>query len=121
MAQARAQEAKKDPVLDPAEAQKLRIEEERGRDARLVSGIFKFHEVPGGTISFPFRKYPKDKIITYTFKDGERYTIPVAVADHLNENVSYPVHSHTVDKNGVPFIGVGSNVDRVSFYNDKFE
>lgn len=63
----------------------------RERDSEMVTGIFKNLEAPAqnggkGAIQFGFKKYPGDDYAFYEFWDGERYTIPRAVAHHLNNN-----------------------------------
>jgi hypothetical protein len=64
------------------------------RDSELVTGIFKNRENPAsssslGSVSFGFKKWPQDDYIEYEFLDGERYTIPRAVAHHLNNQCYY--------------------------------
>lgn len=96
------------------------IEQERLKENKLVRGVFRFHEVPGGSVSFPFRKYKKDKIKKYTFEDGKIYEIPLCVAKHLNQNGSYPIHQHSTDKDGKPQVDVGKTIHRFSFHSLDF-
>ena len=49
------------------------------RDHKIVRGQFHYHEIPGGTLSFSFLKWPGDSVKTYTLKDGEITTIPLMV------------------------------------------
>lgn len=72
---------------------------QRDRDREMVRGIFRFYEVPGGTLSFSFRKYREDEIETYTLNDGEIYTIPRGVAHHLSNNCWYPEYEYKRDEN----------------------
>jgi hypothetical protein len=108
------------PVIDPREKIKQKIEAQRIKENKLVRGKFIFHEVPGGSMTFPFRKFPGDPIRKYTFVDGEIYKIPLSVAKHLNENGSYQVHAYKSDKNGKPAVGVGKTIDRFSFHSLDF-
>ena len=76
------------------------IKTERERDKEKVRGIFRFHEVPGGTMSFVYKKYKGDPVEKFTLVDGEVYNIPLGVAKHLNKNCWYPVHDYQVDDFG---------------------
>lgn len=66
---------------------------ERDRDREKVRGKFIFHEVPGGAMSFVYKKYKEDPIERFDMIDGETYTIPLGVAKHLNTNGWYPEYS----------------------------
>jgi hypothetical protein len=93
---------------------------QRDKDRELVKGIFRFHEVPGGTMSFVFRAYKKDPVERYDLVDGQVYTLPLGVAKHLNKNCWYPVHAYQQDENGKPSINVGRKVHRCSFQSLEF-
>lgn len=71
----------------------------RDRDREPVRGIFRFFEVPGGTMQFSFRKYREDNIENFTLVDGEIYTIPRGVAHHLSNNCWYPEFAYKQDEN----------------------
>lgn len=58
-------------------------------DTPKVTGIFRNLESSGMGISFPFRKGWKGPIKSFTFFDGCKYTIPEALATHLNERCCY--------------------------------
>lgn len=73
---------------------KERMEYERARDRESVRGIFRFHECPGGLMSFWFKKYEKDDVERYDLFDGQVHEIPLGVAKHLNKNCWYPSYSH---------------------------
>jgi len=88
---------------------------QRDRDREMVRGIFRFFEVPGGNMSFSFRKYREDEIETFSFTDGEIYTIPRGVAHHLSNNCWYPEHSYKLDENGKPIMTVSKKKRRCSF------
>lgn len=101
-------------------AGKKKIQLERERDAKLVKGKFMFHEVPGGTLRFNFHKYKGDPVKTYELQDGEIYTLPLGVAKHLNTDVGYPVHAHSLDENGKPSMKIGKFERRCSFQSLEF-
>ena len=81
-------------------ASKKNRDDEYARDHEVVRGIFRFHEVPGGTMTFVFKKYKGDEVLSYTMADGQIYSIPLMVAKHLNKNCWYPVHDYEVDEFG---------------------
>ncbi len=96
------------------------LKHQRERDRQPVRGKFIFHEVPGGSMSFNFKKYKEDDVERFDMVDGEIYTIPLGVAKHLNKNCSYPVHSFTLDDNGRPLQKIGQMVRRCSFQSLEF-
>jgi hypothetical protein len=102
----------------PVTAKKLKYLRDKHR--QKVKGIFKFHEVPGGQVSFFFREFKQDPIERYTLCDGQVYEIPLGVAKHLNKNCWYPVHAHKLDENGNPDVVVGAKVKRTSFQSLEF-
>jgi len=87
----------------------------RDKDREMVRGIFRFFEVPGGTMAFSFRKYKEDEIETYTLNDGSIYTIPRGVAYHLSNNCWYPEHAYKMDEQGKPSMQVTKKKRRCSF------
>ena len=104
----------------PKSAKEMKSEQER--DQEVVRGIFRFHEVPGGTLSFVYKKYKGEEVKHFTMKDGEVYSIPLGVAKHLNKNCWYPVHDHKVDDFGkfTNEYRVAKKVRRVSFQSLEF-
>ena len=66
-----------------------KIEQMRQEEARLVKGVFQDNEVKGGTIKFPFKKYPGDPIVTWTLTDGQEYELPLMLVRHLNSPCCY--------------------------------
>lgn len=100
-------------IIDKAEKPNLKAQ--RDRDREKVKGIFRFLEVPGGTMEFVYKGYKGDEVEKYTLTDGEIYSLPLGVARHLNKNVNYPVHSHAVDANGRPLVTIGQKVNRCMF------
>lgn len=77
-----------------------KIAQLRERDEELVTGIFKFNEMAGGTLDFGFHKWPGDKFEIYSLTDGEKYTIPRMVAHHLNNNCYYREYKHLSGETG---------------------
>ena len=67
---------------------------EREKDREPVRGIFKFYEVPGGQIRFPYKKHKGEEVQEYILDDGKVYTLPLGVAKHLNKNGWYPQYEH---------------------------
>lgn len=100
-------------IIDKTE--KPNLKSQRDRDREKVKGIFRFLEVPGGSMEFVYKAHKGDDVEKFTLRDGEIYTLPLGVARHLNKNVWYPVHSHAVDGNGVPLVTIGQKVNRCSF------
>jgi hypothetical protein len=93
----------------------LSIEAQKERDAKPVTGKFKYPEKPGDTLTFPYRKYPKEPIKIWKFTDGQVYTIPKGIANHLQKEGKYIVHEHCLDANGMPSMRIGHVVDRFNF------
>lgn len=92
----------------------------RDRDREIVRGIFRFHECPGGTLSFPIRLYKEDDVERYDLTDGCIYSIPLGVARHLNKNLWYPVHAYQTEEGGKPVQVIGQKVRRASFQSLEF-
>lgn len=99
---------------------KKKLEIQRQKDKELVKGIFRFHEVPGGQVKFPYKAYKNDQVEHYTLVDGETYTIPFGVARHLNTNCWYPQHAYQLDADGKPKMQIGRRVQRMSFQSLEF-
>ena len=92
----------------------------RDQDREKVKGIFQFHEVPGGQMSFVYKAYKEDPVERYDLIDGQVYELPLGVAKHLNKNCWYPVHEHALDESGKPSMVVGRKVRRCSFRSLEF-
>lgn len=112
-------QATKQEVLK-AKSGKLDIASLREKDQQKVRGKFIFHELPGGVVKFPFKKWKGDTLEFFTLKDGEIYTLPLGVAKHLNKNCSYPIHSYMQDESGKVSQRVGQTVRRMSFQSLEF-
>lgn len=92
----------------------------RDKHREKVRGKFIFHEVPGGTMKFPFKEFKGDKVERYELTDGQVYTLPLGVAKHLNKNCWYPQHHYLLDETGKPSMRVGKKVRRCSFQSLEF-
>jgi len=90
-------------------------EQLRARDSELVRGIFRYDEVPGGTLIFCYKKYKGDPVISYTLLDGEESEIPRGVAKHLVTTGSYAIHEYQTDTRGNPVVRIGRKKRRYSF------
>lgn len=82
-------------------APKKNLKYERDKAREMVKGIFKFYEVPGGSMSFSYREFKEDKVERYDMIDGEIYSIPLGVARHLNKNGWYPLYNFVPGENSV--------------------
>ncbi len=98
-----------------------KIEEMRRRDQEMVTGVFRFVELPGGTVDLNYRLHKGEPIKKYIFRDGEEYTIPRGLADHLNNNCGHFEASHLVDAQGVPVINAkAKRIQRIVFSSKNF-
>jgi hypothetical protein len=100
-------------------AEELR-EKARDEDSKMVTGIFKNLEVEKGDLTFSFRKYKEDPYRTYHMEDGKKYTIPLAVAKHINNMTKQKQHAYLVDKDGKKITGIGSHRQRYQFTSTEF-
>lgn len=89
----------------------------RDKERVSVRGIFRYHECPGGSVGFMFKKYAEDPLEKYNLQDGEVYTLPLGVARHLNTNCWYPVHSYQSKDSGMT---VQEKIRRTSFQSLEF-
>ena len=95
------------------------IEEERKKDSKLVKGVFKNLECPGGDVEFAFKQYKGEPIRKYRFLDGEEAEIPLGVAKHINQ-CKYKRSKHLVDVNGNKMIGADKPVERYQFVSTDY-
>ena len=93
---------------------------QRDKDRQPVKGIFRFYEVPGGSLGFNFKKYKGDPVARYDLVDGQIYTLPLGVAKHLNNNGQYPIHQHMKDEAGNVSMRIGQKVNRFGFQSLEF-
>lgn len=78
---------------------------------QTIDVIFNNLELPGGDLKFSFMDH-NTPLKKYDFKDGQTYTVPISVMNHINQNTSYPVHSHKLDENQNYMVAVGKRVKR---------
>lgn len=86
------------------------VEYMRKKDNELVTGVFQFHECQGGMLEFAFHKYKGDPVEIYRLYDGQTYTIPRMVANHINKTCRVPVHSYLPGEPGV-YTGFAGNME----------
>ena len=112
------------PTVSAMESKKLsmvaQLKYMRDKDREIVRGIFKYHEVPGGSFSFIYKAYKEDPVERYDFVDGQVYSIPLGVAKHLNKNGWYPVHAFALDDYGKSTMKIGQKVRRFGFNSLEF-
>lgn len=101
--------------LDP------KIEKQREIETKEVTGVFRCMEPVGGSVTLSYRKYPGEQIKTYTFNDGETYSIPLGLARHLNTGCAWPVHKNAIDPaTDKSKSEVGKWIHRFSFSSTEF-
>ena len=83
-------------------------------DMQKVTGLFTFNEIPGGTLDFNYRRY-KNEILKYSLKDGETYTVPRMIAEHLRTSGVIISHEYEKDINGELAMVQNSNKKRFTF------
>lgn len=96
------------------------IKYKRDKDREKVKGIFKFYEVPGGTMQFMYKAYKGDPIEKFTLNDNEVYELPLGVARHLNKNGWYPEYMYKTNESGMPYMTIGRKVRRFGFQSLEF-
>jgi len=114
---------KTEPTFDKNDKESVKkyLKYQQAKDKEMVKGIFRFHEVPGGCVSFTYGPmYKGDQTERYDLVDGQVYSLPLGVARHLNKNVWYPVHAYLQDENGNKVAKVGQKVRRCSFQSLEF-
>lgn len=91
------------------------IKLQRELDKKPITGRFKFHEQPGGTLRFPYRMYKGDPIETYELEDEKIYTLPRGIVKHLNTEGRYIVHEYVNGSDGKPEMRIGKKIARFGF------
>lgn len=113
----------------PEKKTKANLKYMRDKDREQVKGIFRFYEVPGGSMSFVYRAYKEDQVERFDLIDGQVYSIPLGVAKHLNKNGWYPEYEFTAgekDTQGAynqmtgAVMRVGKKVRRFGFQSLEF-
>jgi len=86
------------------------VQKLKDRAAEPVTGIFKNNEARGGSVRFNYKMWDGDDFTKdYELIDGERYTIPRGVAQHLNNNCFYYEYKHLPREDGEAGVRGASN------------
>lgn len=108
--------------VDPKEQAKRELKEkinkEREYKSRKVTGKFLFNECPGGELKFAYREFPGDQLTHYAMKHDTIHTIPLGVAQHLNDRCAYAEYAHNLDQGkavNAEEMYIQSKVHRTSF------
>ncbi len=118
---------------DSTLSSKERLAKLKKEESRMVTGIFRFHECPGGSLTIPMKKYA-GPIFSKTFKDGEQYTVPLWVARWLNgydasaralggkiHSCGVPIHQNKIDPvSGKSVVEIGQVRRRMAFESTEF-
>lgn len=96
-----SEQKKKSPIKITRDELKKQINKKRAYDEEMLTGIFHNKENPRsahclGVVRFTMRIYEGEDPVTYELYDGERYTLPRMVVNHLNRNCYYR-HYKSVD------------------------
>lgn len=73
---------------------KKKLLKQKEEDSQKVKGVFRYFEMPGGTLAFSYRCYKDEEVERYEMVDGQVYEIPLGVAKHLNKNGWYPQYEY---------------------------
>lgn len=103
----------KTPVKKEISPTQKSLKWQRDKDREKVKGIFRFYEVPGGSMSFSIKLYKEDKVERYDLFDGEVYEIPLGVAKHLNKNGWYPEYGFISGEEGTR-TGFGASMGKTA-------
>lgn len=108
----------KEELIDAEDKRQSQMEE----DARKVTGIFKNLEAPGGDLTFTYKKYKEDPIREYHFEDGQKYTIPISVAKHINNNTAWANREYATGPDGTKklYTIVKSKTQRYQFLSTEY-
>lgn len=99
---------------------KEKLAKQYKEESRIVKGVFKNLESPGGSVEFPYRKFPQDPIMIYKLEDGKTYDVPLAVARHINITCNEKKHRYVVDKDGNKTQDVQPSRQRYQFLSTDF-
>lgn len=86
---------------------------------KMVTGTFLNVECPGQPAKISCKYYKHQQYFCEVFKDGERRTIPLSVARHINERICYEEHGYLTDESGNP-LKTGKKVFRYKFVAESF-
>ncbi len=109
-----------------------KLKYQRDKDRELVTGLFRYFEVPNGVLEFSYKQYREDPVETYQLFDNQYYTLPLGVAKHLNNNIAYPQYEYIKGEDVIGGFNQGygqtaatgmrvkSKVRRCGFYSSDF-
>lgn len=91
-------------------------------DAKMVTGIFKNLEAKGGDLEFTYRMYKEENHKVYHFDDGQKYTIPIGVAKHINNMTAVPERDYAIGPDGTKqlYTVIKSKRQRYQFLSTEF-
>jgi len=72
---------------------------------RKITGTFINVECPGQPAKISCRYHRWQEYFSQVFEDGQRYTIPLSVAKHINERCQKEEHTNLTDEKGQPLKG----------------
>ena len=108
----------------PAEKKKLEDlrQQKRDEDSKIVTGMFKNLECKGGELKLTYRTYKEDPYRTYTFEDGQTYSIPIGLAKHINKGTNIPEREYATGPDGHKklYTIIRSKRDRFQFVSTEF-
>lgn len=96
------------------------IETARKADAKIVKGVFKNLECPGGDLQFAYHAYKGEPTRVYHLLDGKEYDLPMGVAKHINRQCKYKRSKHLIDKDGNHMITPDKPIERYQFVSIDF-
>lgn len=102
------------------EEKKAPIQPQKQQQKNTLKGIFHWHEVPQGTMSFLLKTKRGENVKKYSLVDGQEYNLPIDVVCHLNDSGKYPVHRYTTGADGKPHQGIGKMQKRFSYEITEF-
>lgn len=72
---------------------------------KMVTGTFINVECSGQPAKISCRFHRWQEYFSQTLEDGKKYTIPLSVARHINENCKKEEHTNLTDEKGMPLKG----------------
>lgn len=98
----------------------------KSRDTEMVTGIFRCHEPPGGSVEMTAMAYEGENPVKYLFLDGEQYTVPRYIARRFESEFQgvgtwYPTHTNILDENGKPTVAIGKKNRRFGFSSMEYQ
>jgi hypothetical protein len=96
------------------------IEGMKPSDNKKVYGEFINLECPGQPAFVCCKYHSWHPYFSRNFKDGEKCTIGLIEARHINERCKYKKHSHILDEKGNPVKDENSEYPRYKFIIEKY-